>query len=149
VTASPASGGALAAASTTNEICDAVGGELLAAGARHREQLVELDAGLFATLRDGRDREAELGEAIKRRDAAIDLAQDANGVLARKKKAYSSVKPTDKEYGRKSAEASQAVERVSGRARTDRPLRHCPSSPHSPPRRLRTACPRARTSWRR
>lgn len=59
-----------------------------------------------------RDREAELGEAIKRRDAAIDKVQEANGTLVRKKKAYQAIKPSDKDYSRKSVEASQAVEKA-------------------------------------
>lgn len=56
-----------------------------------------------------RDREAELGEAIKRRDAAIDKVQDANATLQRKKKAMAGLKPSDPQYTVKSAQVRARV----------------------------------------
>lgn len=62
--------------------------------------------------RQERDKEAELGEAIKRRDASIDLLQEANASLHRKKRAEASLKPTSADYAKKSGEARIAVEKA-------------------------------------
>lgn len=107
-----ASGGMGVPAGSLPDMAQAVGEELLASSSRWTGQLKELDGSLYAAMRQERDKEAELGEAIKRRDAAIDKVQEANGTLVRKKKTYQSIKPSDKDYSRKSIEASQAVEKA-------------------------------------
>lgn len=105
-----------AAAADTPELFTVTGNSLVALGNLWAEQLARLEETLYASLRVERDREAELGEAIKRRDAAIDKLQDANGTLQRKKKALAALKPSEKDYAIKSAQASQAVEKVRSRA---------------------------------
>jgi hypothetical protein len=90
-------------------VCRAVGAELSASGKRRVEQLTALDASLYQPLRVARDQEAELGEAIRRRDGAIDKVQDANATLMRKKKASAALKPSDANYAAKQHEATDAV----------------------------------------
>jgi hypothetical protein len=90
-------------------VCRAVGAELAASGKRRSEQLSALDAALYVPLRTARDQEAELGEAIRRRDGAIDKVQDANATLMRKKKHSASLKPSDPNYAAKQHEATDAV----------------------------------------
>jgi len=90
-------------------VCRAVSAELIESGKRRVEQLSALDASLYAPLRTARDQEAELGEAIRRRDGAIDKVQDANATLMRKKKHSASLKPSDANYAAKQHEATDAV----------------------------------------
>lgn len=66
------------AARTNNPLYDILantGGCVMDAGARLKEQLLELEKGLLAVLKDEKNKEAEIGEAIKRRDLAMDKAQ--------------------------------------------------------------------------
>ncbi len=87
----------------------AVGSEMSASGKRRVEQLAALDATLYQPLRVARDQEAELGEAIRRRDGAIDKLQDANATLMRKKKASAALKPSDANFAARQHEAAEAV----------------------------------------
>jgi hypothetical protein len=96
----------------TPELLTAAGNAMVALGNAWAEQLARLEETLYAPLRVERDREAELGEAIKRRDAAIDKVQEANATLQRKKKALAALKPSEKDYTTKMTAASQAVEKV-------------------------------------
>jgi len=89
-----------------------VGDALMAVGTRGTEQLSKLDEIIYAPFRLERDREAELGEAIKRRDAAIDKVQDANAALQRRKKALAGLKPTDPQYQMKMVQAQDAVNKA-------------------------------------
>jgi len=106
-----AAGGAAAGGDDLVSVCNAVGAELVAAGKRQAEQLAALDEALYVSLRASRDQEAELGAAIQRRDAAIDKVQESNATLQRKKKALAGLKPSDPNYVRLSAEATEAVQR--------------------------------------
>lgn len=66
----------------------------------------------FLVCRLERDKEAELGEAIKRRDAAIERVQEANATVQRRKKAVASLKPGTADYATKNAEAQSAAEKA-------------------------------------
>lgn len=116
ISASPSStsgsGAPLSATEDLVQVCRLVGQELEAAGKRQVEQLQALNECLFDPLRTARDQEAELGEAVRRRDGAIDKLQDANATLQRKKKAVMSLKPADPNYLRKSQEATDAVNKA-------------------------------------
>jgi len=109
---STSSGAALTATEDLVQVCRLVGLELESAGKRQVEQLQALNDCLFDPLRTARDQEAELGEAVRRRDGAIDKLQDANATLQRKKKAVMSLKPADPNYLRKSQEATDAVNKA-------------------------------------
>jgi hypothetical protein len=96
-------------------VASALGEALMAAGNRQVESLSKFDEILFSAFRVERDREAELGEAIKRRDASMGKVQEANAVLQRKKKALSGLKPSDPQYNIKVGPAQEGVQKVRGR----------------------------------
>ena len=104
--------GAIGGGTPTEDVvalCRAVGAELGACGKRRAEQLATLEQALYRPMRTSRDQEAELGEAIRRRDGAIDKVQDANATLMRKKKALAALKPSDANYAQLNREAMDAV----------------------------------------
>lgn len=94
------------------DLLNVFGNELVAASARSHEQIGQLEDVLLKQLRSERDKEAELGEAIKRREAAIDRVHEAHATLQRKKKALASLKSTAPDYHAKAHEASAAVEKA-------------------------------------
>lgn len=112
----PADGGrSLSAAAPGENLSDflsAAGEQVSTTAIRYREQLFQLEEALLKHLKQERDKEAELGEAIKRRDAAIDKVQEANATLQRKKKTLAGLKSTSKDYAKQNAEASAAVEKA-------------------------------------
>ena len=105
-------GGILSPTEDLVQVCRLIGTELEVAGKRQVEQLQALYECLYDPLRTARDQEAELGEAVRRRDGAIDKLQDANATLQRKKKAVMGLKPADPNYLRKSQEATEAVNKA-------------------------------------
>jgi hypothetical protein len=94
------------------DVLTTIGNELNAAGIRASEQMTVMQEALLNPMKLERDKEAELGEAIKRRDNAIDKVTEANSALFRRKKAYASLKPTDKSYTIKAQAANVAIEKA-------------------------------------
>jgi PX domain len=94
------------------DLLTAAGIALSRASARKHESLASLEAVWLKQLKLERESEGELGEAIRRRETAVDRVQEANASLQRKKRAMASLKPTSADFAAKSAEANAAVERA-------------------------------------
>jgi hypothetical protein len=108
----PSRAGALASAETLHDMLAVTGRTLLEESASIRDQLKELDTTILAPFRSERDKEAGLGEAVARRDGAIDRVREANNSLARKKKTMLSLKPSEKDYASKMTLAQAAVDKA-------------------------------------
>ena len=100
------------AVETLHDILALAGRTLIEEGGAWREQLKTVDSTLLVPFRAERDKEAGLGEAVLRRDTAIERVREANNTLSRKKKAMLSLKPADKDYAPKMTSAQAAVEKA-------------------------------------
>jgi hypothetical protein len=94
------------------QVLQAAGDSMLRGAEMMRTDLKKCDDLLLTYFAEERNKEQELGEAIKRRDLAIDRLQEANRDLGRRRRTASSLKPSDKEYERRSKESELAVQKA-------------------------------------
>lgn len=91
------------------QVLDVAGKAMVAAGSKSKDYQARVDAALLAFMAAERDKEAELAQAVGRRDAAVERVQEANRDLGRRKKTLAGLKPTEKDYNAKFTASQQAV----------------------------------------